>query len=340
MRYSTTIVVAALSIGQTMAGPTHAHLHKHRDAHVKKDAQPVDWADLDWNNMGIDWTSAWKAGQHTSTVAPVAVPTTTASPVVAVAAAETSYAPAVSSSASSASASASASSGSGVFSEISSTVKTLFSSIEGLSNDLTSFGTATASSGSVIGKIGNIGSPQGSNIIKVASAEGYDFTNTFINTSGEPMTIVVWNKAASQNGGAVEANLGSCIALTSPALSFTLAAGSQQVVAFQADTQAGWAQATSDVAASGAPAITWGEVNYATTGSGFDVSAIMNVHGNTYNMAITAAEGSCVSDMTQNMWIAKDGNSEDPVPVGSSDGSCYLPGSTATLTTKMGGTVA
>jgi len=337
MRYSTTIVVAALTIGQTMAGPTHAHLHRHRDIHAKKDAAPVDWAALDWEDMGIDWTSAWKAGQHTSTVAPTPVPTTTDAPVIAVAK-ETS-APVVSSS-TTPEASTSASSSNSVASEVASIVTTAFSSIKGLSDDLTSFGTATSSSGSVVGKIGNIGSPQGSNIIKVDSTEGYDFTNTFINTSGEPITIVVWNKAASQNGGAVEANLGSCIAPVSPALAITLAPGAKQIVAFQEDTQAGWAQATTNIAASGAYATTWGEVNYSSTGSGYDVSAIMNVDGNTYDMAITAAEVSCTSDMTQNMWIAQNNNPEDPVPVGNSDGSCYLPGSTATLTTKMGGTVS
>jgi len=323
--------VAALSIGQTMAGPTHAHLHKHRDVHAKKDV--VDWADLNWDDMGIDWTSAWAAGQHTSTVAPAPVPTT-AAPVVAAVAKETPVAPV-----STPSPSPSASASGGVFDQIASTVETAFSDIKGLSDDLTSFGAATASSGSVIGKIGNIGSPEGSNIIKVDSAEGYQFTNTFINTSGKPITIVLWNKAASQNG-VVEANLGSCLALTSPALAITLAAGEQQVVAFQEDTQGGWAQATSDIAASGAPAITWGEINCSSGGSGFDVSAIMNKNGNTYDMSISSAENSCVSDMTQNMWIAQNNNPEDPVPVGGADGSCYVPGTTLTLTTKMGGTVA
>jgi len=175
-------------------------------------------------------------------------------------------------------------------------------------------------------------------MIKVSSAQGYPFTNTFINTSPDAITVVLWNKAFERDG-TVEANLGSCVAPVTPALTFTLAPGAKQVVAFQDDTQAGWAQATDKIALSGAYAITWGEINYSSTGSGFDVSAIMNADGNTYNMAISAAETDCVSDMTQNLWVAKDNNPENPVPVGNSDGSCYIPGKTATVVTKMGGPV-
>jgi len=170
----------------------------------------------------------------------------------------------------------------------------------------------------------------------VDSIEGYDFTNTFENTQSVAITVVVWNKAASSSSG-VEANLGSCLALTNPALSFTLAPGGTQSVAFQDETQCGWAQATSATTASGAPDTTWGEANFVSTGSGYDVSSIVNSLGNTYFMSISSAESTCVSDPTQNDWIAKDGNSEDPIPIGDSDGSCYIPGSTMTLHTKLGG---
>lgn len=339
MRYSTTIVVAALSIGQTMAGPTHAHLHKHRDVHAKKDANPVDWADLNWDDMGIDWTSAWKAGQHTSTVAPTPVPTTTAAPVVAVVAKQSSSAVVVSSSASSTSASASASSTSGILAEISSDVATLWDGIVGLSNALTSFGEAAFGTGSEIAAIGNIGSPQGSNMIKVSSASGYKLTNTFINTSNDSMTILLWNKAFSTDGTVAnaEANLGSCVAATTPILSIALAPNAQQVVAFQDGTLMGWAQATSAKTASGALAISWGEASFKLAGSGYDLSAILNPEGNNYKMSISAAEVSCISDNTQNYWEAEDNNPENPIAIGSSDGSCYVPAGSATLTTEMGG---
>jgi len=156
------------------------------------------------------------------------------------------------------------------------------------------------------------------------------------------MTILIWNKAYSRDGTAANAdpNLGSCVALETPTLSFTLAPGAKQIVAFQDDTLIGWSQATGAKTASGAPAITWGEASFKSAGSGFDMSAIMNPEGNNYNMAISFAEGDCISDMTQNYWYAQNNNSEDPVAFGSSDGSCYVYGSTATLTTKMGGYVS
>jgi len=325
MRYSTTAVVAALSIGQTLAGPTHAHLHRHRNVHEKKD---VNWNDLDWENMGVDWTSAWAAGQHSKTASPPAYATPVASPIIAAEVKPTKAAAAPSSPATD------------LVSDVESTVSTLFSHIKGLANDLTAFGSPTKPSGTIIGKVGNIGSPQGSNMILVSSAKGYQFTNTFINTSPKAMTIVVWNKAYDRDGtGNPEANLGSCLAATSPALSFTLAPGKQQVVAFQEDTQAGWAEATTAIAQSGAYATTWGEINYLSAGSGYDVSAIMNEDGNDYDMSISCAEVECVSDMTQNLWIGRNNNPEDPIPIGNSDGSCFIPGSTATIITKMGGKV-
>jgi len=330
MRYSTTVIVAALSVGQTLAGPTHVHLHRHAKVHEKKD---VDFSDLDWASMGIDWAAAWSAGQHSSTAAaPVA---TSASAVVAAAPAA-STTKAVKAVATSSKAATPSASSSAVVSDISSSASTAFSAVEGLANALASFGTATQSSGSDVAKIGNIGSPQGSNIIKVNSRSGYDFTNEFENTSSGPISVFIWNKAFQQNGN-IEANLGSCVAPQTPALSFTLPPGATQIVAFQEDSQGAWAEATDSKSMSGAFDQSWGEYNFASTGSGYDLSSIMNTAGNVYDMSISAVETDCISDMTQNMWIGQNNNPEDPVAVGNSDGSCYIPGSTATLTTKMGG---
>jgi len=208
-----------------------------------------------------------------------------------------------------------------------------------MANGITSFGTATTSSGSDISAIGNVGYPEGSNMIIVSSADEYDYTINFKNTQKVAISVFIWNKAASQNGGAALANLGSCIAPTTPALVVNLAAGAEKIVAFMEDSQIGFAEATEKIAMSGAFQTTWAEVNFKKAGSGFDVSAIMNTAGNNYDMTLTAADLACISDMTQNMWIGKDNNPEDPVPVGNSDGSCYAPGSTLKLTAKMGGTV-
>jgi len=311
------MVLGAL-ISEVAASPTHAHLHRH--AHAKKD---VDWNTIDWDNLGIDWVSAWKAGQHTSTVAPVAtVAPTTAAPV----AAQTTAA---------AASSAADSSSSSVVETAESDAAELWNGLVGAANYLTSLGGNTPTSGSEVDYVSNVGYPvEGSNMVKVDSVDGYDFTNEFINTSGATMTIVVWNKAASQglkNPLKAIANLGSCIAPVTPALTFVLKPGASQIVAFAEQSVIGWTQPTSSIAESGQFQNTWGEVKFDPTGSGYDVSAILNPNNNNYVMSITSVEApDCTSDQNQNMWLT------DSDPVGS--GSCYIAQSTAHLTTKMGGT--
>ena len=278
--------------------------------------------------MGINWASAYEAGLSSSTTV---APAPTAAPAIhAQVVTTTSAAPATTSAAGILS---------DIGSDIGSDVAALFDGLVGLANDLTEFGQATSGSGSNVGAIGNIGNPQGSNMIKVASTEGQQFTNTFINTSPAPLTVAIWNKAFDGPNG-VEANLGSAVAPKTPALTFALAPGASQIVAFQANTQIGFSQAVAATAESGAFATSWGEVNFSPTGSGYDLSAIMNPQGNNYDMAISSKEAECISDMTQNYWYAANNNPEDPQPVGNSDGSCYVYGSSATLTTKMGGTVS
>jgi hypothetical protein len=125
---------------------------------------------------------------------------------------------------------------------------------------------------------------------------------------------------------------GSALAPTTTTLTFVLAPGASQTVAFQENTQVAWAQACSSITASGAYDTTWGEANLGPGGSGYDVSAIENSAGNNYAMKITSVEApGCTSDQTQNMWLTATD------PVGTSDGSCFIAQSTATLTTIMGG---
>ena len=272
----------------------------------------VDWAALDWENMGINWSSAYEAGQAAKTAAAAAPVATTA----AAAAPATTTAPSVSTSPEN---------------SIISDVKGLWDGVVGVANDLTSFGAASGSSGTAGDNyVGNVGNPYGSNIIKVASTAGYQYTNTFVNTQSKTITVNIWNKVGSDG----QALSGSALAPKDTTLTFTLAAGASQVVAFMENSQVGWAEACSDLAASGAFATSWGEANFASGGSGYDMSAIMNSAGNNYNMAISSVEApQCTSDMTQNYWLTA---SE---PIGNSDGSCFIAQSTATLTTKMGGTV-
>lgn len=334
MRYSSVLIVAAITICESLAGPTH--LHRHAKAHAKKDV--IDWAALDWEKMDIDWTAAWAAGQKTATPSAAVVETApTVAPIIAAQKIKATTTAAVEAPASTSEPPKAASSSTVANTpKASSDASTAFSSIVGLANKLTAFGTATKGSGSIVGKVGNIGSPQGSNMIKVDAVGDYKYTNTFVNTAGEDITVIIWNKSFERNG-VVEANLGAMVAPVTPALSITLGPGESQVVAFQEDTQAGWAQATTDIHISGSYATTWGEINYISTGCGYDVSAIMNKHGNTYKMDITALETTCLSNMDNNLWIARNGNPEDPIPIGSSDGSCFITAGKCTVTTKMGG---
>ncbi|KAF4636861.1 hypothetical protein G7Y89_g1232 [Cudoniella acicularis] len=297
------LMLAAL-IGNVVAGPTHMHLH--RQVHEKKD---VNARSINWDDLGIDWSSAWSVGQAEKTAASAVAKATTA-PASAVAVAPTSTSTPTAQTTSSSSSDG------------------LFNGIVGVSNALTAFGgSSETSSGSEVSYVGNYGSPYGSNIIKVSSASGQKYTNTFTNTQSISITVNIWNKVGSD----LQANSGSALAPKDTTLTFVLAPGASQVVAFAENTQIGWAQACSEIAESGAFAITWGEANFQSTGCGYDVSVIMNAAGNNYNMSIKSAEAQqCTSDMTQNYWLNAN------TPVGNSDGSCYISPGTCTLTTVMG----
>jgi hypothetical protein len=265
--------------------------------------------------MGINWSSAYEAGQASKTAAAAAPVATT--PAAAV--------PATTTKASS-----------NVMGDVTSTVESgseaLFDGVVGVANSLTSFG---GDCGCVSGSagdfyMGQVGLPYGSNMIKVDSTSGHDFTNTFTNSQSETITINIWNKV----GHDMQPLSGSALAPKSTTLTFTLAPGKSQIVAFMPDSQVGWAQACSATAESGAFATTWGEANFCSTGSGYDMSAIMNPNGNNYNMSISSVEApACTSDTTQNYWLTP------TQPMGNSDGSCYIAQSTAHLTTIMGGTM-
>lgn len=306
MRYSfaSAALLSAFTISEVVAGPAH---HAHRHLHEKKDIIGVekraDMVVATIDGVVVSWVNNYFG--ETATTAPSSPAATNV--------ATTTTAATVSTATSTASSTAG-----------------LWDDLVGFSNSLTAFGGRSTTSGSAGDDYyGNCGVPYGSNIIKVDSRTGYSYTNEFINTSGESMTVVVWNKIGSDG----QVLSGSALAPKSPALTFVLDVGASQIVAFDEDSQVGWAQAVSKFAASGAFATSWGEANFVSTGSGYDLSAIMNADGNDYSMTITSTEASCISDMTQNYWLTATD------PVGDSDGSCYIAQDTATLTTKMGGTV-
>ena len=293
----------------------------------------VDYAKVNWDNLGIDWASAWAAGQAKTTTPPPAPKTTTAaaapSPTTTLPAAvfkektvKPTEAPKEDVKISSAN-------------SIADDLVELFEGVVGHANGRTSFGGSRIMGGGTSGgaglagdfENGNIGSPYGSNVMKVQSADGYDFTTNFINTQRKVITINIWNKGGSD----LQPLSGATSAPRDTTLTFTLKPGASQMVAFADQSYIAWAEACSQRSFEGSFATTWGEAKYQSTGSGFDVSAIKNANGNDYDMTMTADEVSCVSDMNQNMWLTPDH------PVGGSNGSCYVPGSKMHLTVKMGG---
>ena len=118
--------------------------------------------------MGIDWASAYKAGQ--------AAKTADAAGVAAPSPATPTDAPATNN-------------------VVATTVdpgakNLLFEGLVGASNLRTSFGDSPSPSGAEGDSyVGNYGVPYGSNMIKVDSTSGYDFTATFVNTQSAPITV-------------------------------------------------------------------------------------------------------------------------------------------------------
>lgn len=137
------------------------------------------------------------------------------------------------------------------------------------------FGASTSSSGSGDTYEGNVGNPYGSNIIEVSesSASSYEYVVQFKGDNTEDWTVVIWNKYSSD--GTMDGWYGNAC------MNFTLSSGQTRYIAFDTDSQGGWAAAegsTIPTDSYGAYASTWGEFDFGSTTndgwSGFDVSAI------------------------------------------------------------------
>jgi len=315
------LIVAALTIGEAMAGPTHAHLHQR--AHQKKG---IDYSTIDFSKLDVDWEAAYAAGQASKAgAAPVAATDAPAPTPAAGALFAEKAGSKVASKVSSivAEVTAAASSGS---------LTGLLNGIVGCSNTRKAFGGLSTKAYAVGDHaVNNVGTPYGSNIIMVDSTDKYDFTNTFVNTQKVPITVNVWNKVG-EDGQDLS---GSTDAPKKTTLTFVLAPGATQVIAVQENSNIGWAEATTKLRTdSGSFDTSFGEATYLAKGSGYNLSAIPNTAGNKYDMAISSVEAPhCTSDMTQNYWLTP------TEPIGTSDGSCFVAQSTAHLTTKMGGSV-
>ncbi|OJJ87011.1 allergen Asp F4 [Aspergillus glaucus CBS 516.65] len=139
------------------------------------------------------------------------------------------------------------------------------------------FGGKTSSSGGggTIFYAGNVGDPWGSNIIEVTAqnASQYKHVVEFEGNSSQAWTVVFWNKIGPD--GKLTGWYGN------DALKFTLEPGETRYVAFDDDTQGGWAAAEGEDIPKdsfGGYSSTWGEFDFSSSTnngwSGWDVSAI------------------------------------------------------------------
>jgi hypothetical protein len=137
------------------------------------------------------------------------------------------------------------------------------------------FGSSTASSGSGETYQGNVGNPYGSNIIQVdeSKASEYKYVAQFKGPDSDHWTVAIFNKYGPD--GKMTGWFGNACQ------TFTLAPGETKYVAFDEDSNGGWAAApgsTIPTDQNGGYASTWGEFDFGSatnTGwSGFDVSCI------------------------------------------------------------------
>ncbi|KZV97546.1 hypothetical protein EXIGLDRAFT_607952 [Exidia glandulosa HHB12029] len=143
--------------------------------------------------------------------------------------------------------------------------------------------------------VGNVGDPWGSNIITVDSAlaDQYKYTIKFVGSSHmtEPYKVVIWNKIGPD--GQMTGWYGNS------AVSFSLAPGAEQYVAFDENSQGGWGAAPGNDLPKdqwGGYDSTWGEFDFGdqknNAWSGFDVSMIQA------EAAGAAVQGMQICDVT------------------------------------------
>ncbi|KGO58622.1 hypothetical protein PEX2_066060 [Penicillium expansum] len=148
---------------------------------------------------------------------------------------------------------------------------------------------------------GNVGKPWGSNIITVSPTEAsnYKYVAQFTGSNDEPWTVIVWNKIGPD--GKLTGWYGHS------ALTFTLAPGETQYVAFDEDSEGAWGAAPGDHLPTdqwGGYSCTWGEFGFGDGEnkgwSGWDVSAIQAQIANqpVQGMSICQADGKGCSIIT------------------------------------------
>ncbi|RDH26769.1 hypothetical protein BDQ94DRAFT_186163 [Aspergillus welwitschiae] len=161
---------------------------------------------------------------------------------------------------------------------------------------------STGSYGSGDTYIGNIGNPYGSNIIEVSASEAskYKYVMQFQGSNTEDWTVAIWNKYGPD--GKMDGWYGNACK------TFTLSPGATKYIAFDEDTNGGFAAAAGSIPtdSNGGYTSTWGEFDFGSAAndnwSGFDVSAIaaQNAGLTVQGMKICDALGSTCSSITSN----------------------------------------
>lgn len=137
------------------------------------------------------------------------------------------------------------------------------------------FGGVTSASGAGDTYTGNVGNPYGSNIIEVSASDAsqYKYVVEFSGANTNDWTVAIWNKYGPD--GKMTGWYGNACK------TFTLSPGATKYIAFDEDSQGGWAAAEGGsipTSSMGSYASTWGEFDFGSTAnnawSGFDVSAI------------------------------------------------------------------
>lgn len=224
--------------------------------------------------MGIDWTSAWAAGQHTSTSAPVAVATTAAastpavSPIVAAeakAASTSEAAPASSASPASSSAAPAATTDSS--SSSNDVVSSVLNSVEEIA--LKALGVVSAGINAV------------SDAQDVWVGTGGPYTMELINNAGEDLYLVCWGSA------------GSWINSIVPLITLSIPSGGKSTLSFKDGASGALGAFYSDTKlVNGQLSNTWVEFTMGNYGV-FDVSREVNMNGH----SVEVVGPSCTSNM-------------------------------------------
>jgi hypothetical protein len=186
------------------------------------------------------------------------------------------------------------------------------------------FGSSTVSSGSGVTYEGNVGNPYGSNIIQVSASDAsqYKYVAQFQGSNTDDWTVAIFNKYGSD--GLMTGWYGNAC------LTFTLAAGETKYVAFDDDSQGGWAAASGSTIptdSAGGYASTWGEFDFGSTTnndwSGFDVSAIaaQNAGLTVDGMKICDALGGTCSSITANAGVVDNAYTSAETDVGGIGGN-------------------